>query len=164
MRAIDLFARIYDLPPAVRNRLLSAGIPRVIPIAAGLRIKVLDVDDERAVTTMPYTRRASNHIGTLYIGALLVQAETTMATLVVGQCRPPAFRVLVKKNEAEFLARASGTVRCVCNPLDDERAGLDRLRALRNGKGEEWITVHTESVDEGKPVCTVRFLVSVKHG
>ena len=163
MNAIDVFARIYDLPPLVRTRLLSAGIPRVIPLASGLGIRVCDVDDVHAMSTMPFSRRSRNHVGSMYIGALLVHAEITMATLVVGRCRPPAFRVLVKRNEADYLARATGAVRAVCAPEGDERAALEACCALRAGKGEAWVTVHTTHVHDGAPICRVRFLVSVKH-
>ncbi len=163
VNAIDVFGKIYDLPPIVRNRLLSAGIPRVIPIAGGLRIRVEDVDDARAVTTMPFTRRGRNHVGSLYLGALLVHAEATMAALAVGVCRAPAFRVLVKRNEADFHSRAACTVRAVCAPEGEEREGLARCRALVDDKAETWLTVKTTTAAEGTPVCTVRFLISVRQ-
>jgi acyl-coenzyme A thioesterase PaaI-like protein len=161
MNAIDLFSHAYDLPPFVRTRVLSVGIPRVIPIAAGLRIKVDDVDERRAQTSMPFTRRSRNHVGSIYLGAILVQAEVTMATLVVGLCRAPRFRVLVKKNEAEFHAKARGTVRALCEPVAEERAELAKIRALVDDRADAWLTVRVTEAE--KSIATVRFLITVRQ-
>jgi acyl-coenzyme A thioesterase PaaI-like protein len=160
---IDVFARIYDLPPFVRDNALSFGIPRVLPITKGLGIRVVSLDEDHVETTMPLSRRAVNHIGTMYIGALLIHAEVTMATLVVGLCRPPSFRVLVKKSEAEYFAKAKGRVRAVCRPTEEERAALARCRALAAGeKSEAWIAVDTTSMDS-TVLSTTRFLLSVSR-
>lgn len=161
MNPIDVFGRIYDAPDVVRLRALSWGIPKVLPIAAGLKIRVREATLERAVTTMPLSWRSRNHVGSVYLGALMVQAEITMATLSYNLCRPPQYRILVKRNEAEFPARADGTVTATFAPDDEERAGLARMRALHNDKGETWTTVKLES--EGKTAAIVRFLISVKH-
>lgn len=163
MRAIDVFSKIYDAPAVVRTRLLTVGIPRVIALTRGLKICVEAADSEQAVTTMPLSSRSRNHLGSIYIGALLVQAEITMATLVISLFRPPAFRVLVKKSEAEYHARAEGTVRARCAPDGDERDGLLALRALVNDKGEAWVTVLLESAADARPLASMRFLVAVKH-
>ena len=163
VNAIDVFARIYDLPPLLRNRAMSLGIPRVIPIASGLRINVRHVDGERSASSMPFTRRSRNHVGSIYLGALLVHAEVTMATLAIGACRPPAFRVLVKKNEAEFHAKASGTVIARCDPSADERTALDRCRTLVDDRADAWLTVRTTLEKSGDPICTVRFLITINH-
>ena len=61
------------------------------------------------------------------------------------------------------IARPADGVRAVCAPEGDERAALDACCALRDGKGEAWVTVHTTHVDDRAPICRVRFLVSVKH-
>ena len=167
MTPIDLFARLYDLPPFARTRLLSAGIPRVLPIARGLRIHVdaldLDVDGGRArsATSMPFTRRSRNHVGSIYLGALLVQAEVTMATLVIGLCRPPAFRVLVTKNTATYHARATKLVRAECVPSDDERAALARLHGLVDGKGDAALTVRLREAE--RDIATFTFDINVRH-
>lgn len=163
MNAFDLFGKIYDLPASVRNPLLSAGIPRILPITAGLKLKVERLDDERSELTMPFHRKNRNHVGSIYLGALLIQAEVTMALYALSVCRPPDFRVLVKRNEADFHARATSTVRAVCAPPADERAALDACRALGAGdKGDAWVTVTTKAEDAA-PICTVRFLVNVKR-
>jgi acyl-coenzyme A thioesterase PaaI-like protein len=161
---IDLFAKIYDLPAAVRNPLLSAGIPRVIPIARGLKIAVVQVDDDGAELMMPFTRRSANHVGSMYIGALLILAEATMATYVVRLCRPPAFRVLVKRSEADFTARATGRVGAVFSPTAEERDAFERCRKLERGeKAEAWATVKLTGLEVGAAVSEMRFLVSVKR-
>ncbi len=161
MNAIDVFGRIYDAPDVVRLRALTWGIPKVLPIASGLKIRVREATLERSVTTMPLSWRSRNHIGSVYLGALMVQAEITMATLAYNLCRPPKYRILVKRNEAEFPARADGTVTATFDPTPEERDGLAAMRALHNDKGETWTTVRLES--EGKTAGIVRFLISVKH-
>lgn len=163
MRAIDVFAMIYDAPPLVRTRLLSAGVPRVIPLTRGLQIRIEEADTVHAVTTMPFSGRSRNHVGSIYIGALVVQAEITMATLLINLCRPPAFRVLVKKNECEYHARATDRVRARCAPEGEERAALEVVRALVDDKGEAWVTVHMESASDARPIATMRFLIAAKH-
>ena len=161
LNPIDVFGRIFDAPAPVRLRLLSLGIPQVLPIAGGLQIRVREATTERAVTTMPRVRRTRNHVGSIYLGALMVQAEITMATLAYNLCRPPAFRILVKRNEADFPARAGKLVTARIEPSPEEREGLERMRALRDDKGETWTTVTMES--DGKTCAVVRFLIAVKH-
>jgi hypothetical protein len=162
--AIDIFAKLYDAPRAVRTRLMTIGIPQVIPIAGGLGIKLVDVDDAHAISTMPYVRRSRNHVGSIYLGALLVQAEATMASVVIGLCRPPAYRVLVKRSEADFHARASKSVRAICRPTGEERAQIEACRGLAVGaKGDAWTTVTIETAREKTPVATMRFLLSIKR-
>jgi hypothetical protein len=164
VQPIDLFARIYDLPPSIGTRMLSLGIPRVIPIARGLGISVDNVDDHGASSSMPLSRRARNHVGSIYIGALIIHAEVTMATWAIRRCRPPAFRVLVKSNTAEFHARATGAVRATVTPTDDEKRAWDACASLPVGeKGEATLSVVTKSVHDGRDVCTVRFILSVKR-
>ena len=163
MRALDVFSKIYDAPAFMRTRLLAVGLTRVIPLTRGLGIRIERADLTSAVTTMPLSRRSRNHLGSIYIGALLVQAELTMATLVINLCRPPRFRVLVKKSESSYHARAEGAVRARCAPEGDEQTPLAALAALIDDKGEAWVTVHMESVQDSRSIATMRFLVAVKH-
>lgn len=163
MNAFDLFPRIYDLPPALQYRLLNAGIPRVLPIASGLGIRVRELSDQRAVTTMPLSRKSRNHVGSMYLGATLVAAEVTMALFAIRALRPPEFRVLVAGLDADFTAQGRGTVRAVCEPDEEQLAHVERARAMAPGKEAFGLSARVESVDDGRLIATVGFRVSVKR-
>ncbi|HEY4221010.1 MAG TPA: hypothetical protein VGO62_06700, partial [Myxococcota bacterium] len=75
MKPIDLFSKIYDMPMPVRTRLMSLGIPLIIPIASGLGIRLRALDDTHSESTMPFSRRSRNHVGSIYLGTLVVHAE-----------------------------------------------------------------------------------------
>ncbi|HEY4220713.1 MAG TPA: DUF4442 domain-containing protein, partial [Myxococcota bacterium] len=126
-------------------------------------IRLRALDQQHSESTLPFSRRSRNHVGSIYLGTLVVHAELTMALFALSACRPPRYRVLVNRNEVDYHSKASGTVRAVCEPDVDERAGLDRCQSLIDDRGECWLTVRTHLEATREPVCTARFLLTVSH-
>ena len=113
-------------------RLLGLRIPMIL--FAGPR--VLELDDERCAVKIPLGYRTRNHLGSMYLGALLVGADLAGALhalrLIAGRHRK--VRPVFKDVRAEFLKRADGDVvfRCgdgarVRQAMEDAAASGERV-------------------------------------
>jgi acyl-coenzyme A thioesterase PaaI-like protein len=143
---------------------MSYGVGVILPITRGLGIRARELDEERCVTRMPRTRRARNHVGTAYLGALTIHAEVTMAMWAMGVCRPPRYRTLVKRLESDFKAQAKHAVLATCHPEGEAReAILAALEIPPGEKAEAWLTVRSTCEETGRLVVESRFLISIKH-
>ncbi|HEY3451000.1 MAG TPA: DUF4442 domain-containing protein [Myxococcales bacterium] len=157
---MDLVERLRSLSPAAANLVMGRALPLIIPLAGGLGIRVEEVGDRRAVATLPLKYRTKNHVGSVYFGAQMTLAELTMGLLLFKLFPPGPYGMLVKRVEADFLAKAKGKLRAVCELPPDVAAELARVETSADGKAEAWVPV-TLTTREGE-VTTVRFLAAVK--
>lgn len=159
----SLLARLERAPPSVLQRATGALLPFILPISSGLGLTIVKLDDEGACVELPLKRKTKNHVGTIYLGALLIVAEVAMAITVLRRFRPSAFRVLVKSVSSENTAEARGRVVARCIPDEETRRVFASLDALAPGeKGEVHVVVPVHSVDDDRQVARVTFQVSVK--
>lgn len=160
MLALDLIEKLRSVSPAAANAVLGASVPAIIPLTAGLGLKVEELTDTRAVTTLPLKRRTRNHVGSIYFGAQMTQAEITMGLLLFHLYPPGPWGMLVKKVEAEFHAKAKGALRAICAPPPET---LEALAAAKTeGRSEAWIPV--QLFDEAnEPITSARFLAALKR-
>ncbi len=151
--------------PGGANLLLEKIVPRLIPITAGLGLRVEQNDPERTVLSLPLKRRTRNHVGSMYFGAQVTLAEITMGLNVFNRYPPGPFGLLVKRVEVDFAAKAKSDLRAVCQPdaaLLDDLAG----QLAREGKAEAWFDVGLLDSND-REVTHARFLAAVKdfaHG
>ncbi len=162
MLALDLIDKLRSLSPAAANAALGFGIPRIIPLTSGLGLTVEEVADTRAVTTLPLKKRTRNHVGSVYFGAQMTQAEITMGVLLFHLYPPGPWGMLVKRVEADFQAKGKGTLRAVCEPPAEALDALAQARTNEDGKAEAWIPVRVTTLD-GEAVTDARFLASLKR-
>lgn len=162
MLALELIEKLRDLSPQAANVALNVGIPRIIPLAAGLGLTVEEVGRNRVVTSLPLRRRTRNHVGSIYFGAQMTQAEITMGLLLFHQYPPGHWSMQVKRVEADFLARGRSRLRAICAPANDALATLDQARTNDEGRAEAWLPV--EVADEGgEKVAEMRFLAAIQR-
>lgn len=162
MLVFDLIERIQAISPAAANVVLGQALPQIIPLTGGLGIRVQEVTAERAAATLPLKRRTRNHVGSMYFGAQMTLAEITMGLLVFRRYPPGPYSMLVRRVEADFHAKARGTLRAVCAPGAELLAALDAARTAPDGKAEAWIPVRL--VDPaGEAVTEARFLAALKR-
>jgi acyl-coenzyme A thioesterase PaaI-like protein len=162
MLALDLIERIRSVSPVAANAVLGLGIPQIIPLAAGLGMKVEEVSATRAVSSLPLKRRTRNHVGSIYFGAQMTQAEITMGLLLFHLYPPGPWGMLVKRVEADFHAKGKGTLRAVCEPPAEVLAALAEARTNESGKAEAWVPVRVSAAD-GQVVTEARFLAALKR-
>ena len=160
--AFDLVERVREYSPAAANALLGRFIPVLIPLAGGLRTRVVEVSDTRAELFMPLRRRARNHVGSMYFGAQMTLADLTVGVLIFRRFPPGPYGALIRRVEADFLAKAKSGLRCVCTLDAETSAALEAVRTNESGKAEAWIPVELRD-DEDTLVTRVRVLGALKR-
>lgn len=160
MLAMDLVERLRSLSPAAANAVMGKALPLIIPLAGGLGIRVEEVTDARAVATLPLKHRTRNHVGSVYFGAQMTLAELTMGLLLFRLYPPGPFGMLVKRVEADFLSKAKGRLRAVCELPPEVAAELAKVHTSPDGKSEAWVPVTLTTKDGA--VTNARFLAAVK--
>ena len=136
-----------------------------IPLISYLKPVVEVMDDERCVIRFPLSRRARNHLGAMYFGALCVGADCAGGAiamkLIYERGEPIAF--VFKDFHAEFLKRAEGDVIFTCTEGPMLRELVER--ALTSGQREEG-TVHVAATVPDKlgdePVGRFALTISLK--
>lgn len=160
MLALDLVERLRALSPAAANAAMGRALPLIIPLAGGLGIRVEELTDARAVATLPLKHRTRNHVGSVYFGAQMTLAELTMGLLLFKLYPPGPYGMLVKRVEADFLAKAKGRLTATCEPPPEALAALASVEGAADGKAESWVPV-TLTTRDGE-VTRARFLAAVK--
>lgn len=163
MRALQLVEMLRRHSPSAANLVLSHALPAIIPLSGGLGMRIEELTDLRASATLPLRLRTRNHVGSVYFGAQMTLAELTMGLLLFKLYPPGPFGMLVKRVEADFLAKGKGELRAVCEPGPEVFAALAAARDSSDGKAEAWVPVSVTLAKDGSPVTNARFLAAVKR-
>ena len=162
MEMFDLLERVREVSPAASNALFNRVIPRLIPLAGGLGVKVRECAPTRAVLTMPLSRKTKNHLGGMYFGAQMTLADLTVGVLLFSRFPPHVFGGVIRRVEADFVAKGKGDLRCVAELPGDVEQEMEQARSNESGKAEGWVPM--ELFDPGGKVVTrVRTLVAIKR-
>ena len=162
INAFELLERVRDYSPYAANALMGRLIPQLIPLAGGLGVRVHEVTDTRCELSMPLKRKTRNHVGSIYFGAQMTLADLTVGVLLFRRFPPGPYGGLIKRVEADFLAKAKGTIRCVATLPDDVDRTLEQVRTSAEGKAEGWVPM--ELIDpQGTVVTRVRVLGAIKR-
>lgn len=88
-----------------------------VPLIWWCRPKVVDHTDERLEVKIPLRRRTKNHLGSMYIGVLVVGADVTGGFLAMDPIMKSGRNIalLFKDFKADFLKRPEGDVHFYCN-------------------------------------------------
>jgi acyl-coenzyme A thioesterase PaaI-like protein len=131
------FARslIKMLPPTLKEtvKLRTVGLLK-IPVLFFLSPTVLELDDYRCVVRIPLTRRAKNHLGSMYFGALCAGADCAGGLIAwklgdEAAARGHKIALVFKDFKADFLKRAEGDVHFTCEEGQAIRQMVDRVIA-----------------------------------
>jgi acyl-coenzyme A thioesterase PaaI-like protein len=158
---MELVDRLRQVSPSAANLLLSAALPRIIPSAGGLSLRVEEVTDARVRMSVPLKRRTRNHVGVLYFGVQMTLAELAAGLWLLRRFPPTEYRALVKRVEADFRAQGRGKVYAVCEPPAEVLSTLEGALRQKGDKAEAWLPVKLLAED-GTLVTELRFLDSVK--
>lgn len=162
MNAFDIIDRIHRVSPYAARAVYARLVPRLIPMAAGLKVRIRELTDMRCELTMPATRRSRNHLGTMYFGAQMTLIDLTVGVLAFRRFPPGPFGGVIKRVEADFRVKAKGTMRCVCEAPVEAIDALEQVRTNDSGKAEAWLPV--QLLDRAGAVVTeARVLVAVKR-
>lgn len=135
-----------------------------VPLIAWLRPRVLELTDERAVVRIPLSRRAKNHWGSMYFGALCTGADVAGGIMAMRAIERSGSRVslIFKDFRAEFLRRAEGDVNFVC---EDGVATADLVaRAAASGERENMpVTIRAYTEASPDPLAEFVLTLSLKR-
>lgn len=162
MNAFDIVARVREISPLAANALLNRAIPLIIPLASGLRVKVVENTERRCVLTMPVFRRTRNHLHAMYFGAQMTLADLTVGVLLFQHYPPGPYGGVIKSVQADFRAKGKGLIRCICELPDEVHRTLEQVRDNDSGKVEAWVPLELRD-GRDQLVTEVRFLVAIKR-
>ncbi|HEX8439055.1 PaaI family thioesterase [Archangium sp.] len=162
MLALELVERLRRVSPAAANLMMTVALPRIIPMASGLGIRVEEVSETRSRSRLPLKRRTRNHVGSIYFGALMTVMEVTMGMFIFRHFPMGPYKALVNRVETDFRSKAKGTVYAVCEPPEEVLASFRDALRQSGDKVQGWMPVRLESEDGGL-VAEARFLVALKR-
>ena len=160
---MDIFSTINAVNerwPAAGRKLLGKMVPRIIPLAAGMGMKVEALGDDEAIMCLPLKYRTRNHVGSIYFGAMATLAEITMGLYVFRRYPPGPYGVLVTRAEFDFLAKAKTAVRARAAGGPDLFQRMDAAMA-ETGKASDWVDVELTDAS-GSTVVKARFQIAAR--
>jgi len=158
-----------SLPTKLKEtvRLRAVGLLK-IPVLFFLSPSVVELDDYRCVVKIPLTRRAKNHLGSMYFGALAAGADCAGGLIAwklgdefAAQGRKVS--LVFKDFQAEFLKRAEGDVLFTCDEGQTIRRFVEQVAV--SGQREN-LPVHVTATVPSKfgdePVARFTLTLSLK--
>ncbi len=162
MLALELVDRLRQVSPTAANLVMTVALPRIIPMTAGMGIRVEEVSDTRARSRLPLCRRTRNHVGSIYLGAQVTVMEVTMGMFMFRHFPMGPYQGLVNRVETDFKAKARGTVSAGCEPPPALLASFREALRQKGDKAQDWVPVRLEAED-GTRVAEARFLMALKR-
>lgn len=164
-RALNIFRRLETVSPGLARALATRSLPRILPITAGMGLRVLELSEERSRVRLPLSRRSRNHVGGLYLGAQTIAAEVAMALVVLRRHPPPRYRVLIGSVEASFHAQGRGDAVATCAPNPDVLASMAAVDDADDDRVKVWVPVQIRDAktEDADPITVARFEVAIKR-
>lgn len=163
-QALIARAKTYVPPQVLWTLQLQALAVLKIPVLAFLTPRVLALGD-RCEIKIPLSRRAKNHLGSMYFAALAAGADAACGLLAWKLIDDSGRKVslIFKDFHAEYLKRADGDVHFIC----EEGAQIKELVAKTIQSGErENLTVNVRATVPSKygsePVALFKLTLSLK--
>ena len=137
-----------------------------VPMMFYVRPRVVEINEERLVLTIPLTRRTKNHLNAMYFGALCIGAEASVALLAVHHMQKQGIRsinFLFKDMQANFLKRAEGNVHFVCESGEQLRERISEAKKTGERLNIPISTkAYVPSIDVNNPVAEFTLTFSMK--
>lgn len=131
-----------------------------------VRARLIEYNDDRTVIKIRLNRRTSNHLGSMYFGALATGADVTGAWIAFDYLARTKKNVSIvfKDISAEFLKRADGDVHFTC--LDGPEVLQAFNETISDGERKNieltvTATVPTKYQDE--PVAKFKMTLSMRY-
>jgi len=126
---------------------------------AGLRIEKADATT--CVVSVPFKWFTQNPFGSIYFACLSMAAEMSTGALAMAAIykRPQKVSMLVVRSEAQFLKKAKGKIKFICNDGATIAAAVEE--AIQNGTST--VSILSEGMNaEGEKVASFSFTWSFK--
>lgn len=131
-----------------------------------VRARLIEYTEQKTVIKIPLNRRTSNHLGSMYFGALATGADVTGAWIAfdyLARTKKPV-SIVFKDISAEFIKRADGDVYFTC--LDGPavlQAFNDTIADGERKNIELLVTATVPSKYQNEPVATFKMTLSMRY-
>ncbi|MCF8465368.1 MAG: DUF4442 domain-containing protein [Flavobacteriales bacterium] len=131
-----------------------------------VRARLIEYTEQKTVIKIPLNRRTSNHLGSMYFGALATGADVTGAWIAFDYLArtKKLVSIVFKDISAEFLKRADGDVYFTC--LDGPavlQAFNDTIADGERKNIELLVTATVPSKYQNEPVATFKMTLSMRY-
>jgi acyl-coenzyme A thioesterase PaaI-like protein len=141
---------------------LNLGLGLGIPFNKPHGIKVLSVEKDAVVTTIPFKRKNQNHIGGIHACGLATAAEFCSGLMLLRKVDQRKYRLIMQKLEVEYFYQAKHTASARFE-LDEATFGEKILAPLEN-EGQTFFTCEIPVHDtEQNHLCTVHTRWQIKE-
>ena len=133
-----------------------------LPAAFFSGVKIIKIDEERCITSVPYKWLTQNPFRSTYFASLAMAAEMSTGTLALSNIykRTPAISMLVTKMEADYFKKVNGRTFFTCE--DGKEIALSIDEAVSTGVAKKIITKSTGLDNNGERVAEFLFTWSFK--
>lgn len=133
-----------------------------LPAAYFSGIRVKEIDEEKAVTTVPFKWLTQNPFRSTYFASLAMAAEMSTGLLALSNLykRKPAVSMLVTKMEALYFKKATGIIVFTCMQGKEMTAIIDE--AIKTGEGKTMIAKSVGKNKDGETAAEFLFTWSFK--
>ena len=134
-----------------------------LPAAFFSGVKIMKIDEERCITSVPYKWLTQNPFRSTYFASLAMAAEMSTGTLALSNIykRTPAISMLVTKMEAAYFKKANGKTFFTCEDGKEVAVSVDE--AVSTGEAKQIITKSTGIDKNGEQVAEFLFTWSFKE-
>lgn len=118
---------------------------------SGVRIK--EIDESRAVVSIPYKWFSQNPFQSTYFACLAMAAEMSTGSLGMMHVRNriPAVSMLVVKLEAVYFKKATGITLFTCSDGDQLKATIEK--AIATGEGQSFAAASHGVNEQGEKIA-----------
>jgi hypothetical protein len=134
-----------------------------LPMAFIAGIRVTELNEKRAITTLRYKWLTQNPFRSMYFACQAMAAEMSTGLLLIDATynAKPAISMLIVRNEAEYFKKITGRVWFSCEGGEIVSKALEEAR--RTGEGVRLDLVSVGKDEKGEEVARFVFTWSVKE-
>ena len=133
-----------------------------LPVAFFSGVRVIKIDSEKCVTSVPFKWLTQNPFRSTYFASLAMAAEMSTGTLALSNVykRTPSVSMLLVRMEATYFKKATGTILFVCEQGKEFATIIND--AIITGEGKSIIAKSAGKNKNGELVAEFLFTWSFK--
>ncbi|MEO5582315.1 MAG: DUF4442 domain-containing protein [Saprospiraceae bacterium] len=99
----------------LNHRMMQFFYFKRLPGAWFFRLKLVALDEHKAIVEVPYGWRTQNPFQSIYFAALSAAAELSTGSIALAAIEGKSMSMLVTQMEGRFMKKAKGKIRFECN-------------------------------------------------
>ncbi|MEP7320514.1 MAG: DUF4442 domain-containing protein [Saprospiraceae bacterium] len=99
----------------LNHRIMRFYYFKSLPGAWFFRLKLVALDEHKAIVEVPFSWRTQNPFQSIYFAALSAAAELSTGSIALASVEGKSISMLVTQMEGRFMKKAKGKIRFECN-------------------------------------------------